>query len=159
MRRDKAIVAMSVVGLMALAACGGSGNNPGAGGTTFDDQSGAAGSGKDPNRQAPAPDINGAQKGGVVRVVSNDGLNSMDPTEAYFINTGSILTNLVTRSLTQYVYDPDTGDMVLIPDLATDLGRPNDDYTSWTFTIRDGVTYENGQDVTAADIAFGIERS
>ena len=158
-RTDRAIVALSVVGLMALAACGGSGNNPGAGNTTFDDQSGAAGSGKDPNRQAPAADIDGAQKGGTVHVVSNDGLNSMDPTEAYYINTGSILTNLVTRSLTQYVYDPDTGDMVLIPDLATDLGRPNDDYTSWTFTIRDGVTFENGQDVTAEDIAFGIERS
>ena len=49
--------------------------------------------------------------------------------------------------------------MVLIPDLATDLGTPNDDYTEWTFTIRDGVKYENGQTVTAKDLAYGIDRS
>ena len=49
--------------------------------------------------------------------------------------------------------------MILVPDLATDLGTPNDDYTEWTFTIRDGVKYENGQEVTPEDIAFGIKRS
>ena len=63
----------------------------------------------------------------------------------------------MTRSLTQYVYDD--GQMVLIPDLATDLGTPNDDYTEWTFTIRSGVKYENGTEVTPEDIAFGIDRS
>ena len=49
--------------------------------------------------------------------------------------------------------------MVLIPDLATDLGTPNDDFTTWTFTLRAGIKYENGKPVTAEDIAFGIERS
>ena len=49
--------------------------------------------------------------------------------------------------------------MVLIPDLATDLGRPNDDFTEWTFTIREGVKYENGEEVTPEDIAYGIKRS
>ncbi len=49
--------------------------------------------------------------------------------------------------------------MVLVPDLATDLGTPNEDFTEWTFTIREGVKYENGQEVTAEDIAYGIKRS
>ncbi len=158
MRRDKAIVALSTVGLLALAACGGSSSSPPGSQDTFK-EGGGAGASRDAERQPPAVPIEGAKTGGTIRVVSNDGLNSMDPTEAYYINTGSILTNLVTRTLTQYVYDDKTGDMVLIPDLATDLGTPNDDYTEWTFTIRDGVKYENGQDVTADDIAFGIKRS
>ena len=101
-------------------------------------EAGGAGAGKDPNRQAPAAEIEGAQEGGTVKVISVAGLNTMDPTEAYYANTISILSNLVTRSLTQYVYDPESKDMVLIPDLATDLGTPNDDFTEWTFTIRDG---------------------
>ncbi len=158
MRLKKPIMAVSVVGLMALAACGGSSNSPGISGGTLP-EGGGAGAGRDPNRQAPAADVQGAQQGGAVRVISNDGLNTMDPTEAYYINTGSILSNLVTRSLTQYAYDDKTGQMTLIPDLATDLGSHNDDYTEWTFTIRDGVKYENGTPVTAKDIAFGIKRS
>ena len=43
-----------------------------------------------------------------------------------------------------------------MPDLATDLGTPNEDYTEWKFTIREGVKYENGT-VTAEDVKYGME--
>ena len=130
---------------MALSACSGSGSPANSGGGGPDNgQLGNTGNGQDPKAAGPVT-IGGAKSGGTVRVISNDGLNSMDPTEAYYINTGSILTNLVTRSLTQYVYDAKSGDMILVPDLATDLGDHNADYTKWTFTIRDGVKFENGQ--------------
>ncbi len=49
--------------------------------------------------------------------------------------------------------------MVLVPDIATDLGTPSADFTQWSFTIRDGVRFENGAKVTAADVAYGIKRS
>jgi peptide/nickel transport system substrate-binding protein len=159
MRLKKPMIAVSTVALLAVAACGGSGGGGGGGNTESFITGGSAGSGKDPNRQAPAPEIEGAQSGGIVKVISVAGLNTMDPTEAYYVNTSSILSGLVVRSLTQYVWDDATNDMVLIPDLATDLGTPNDDYTEWTFTLRDGVKYENGDPVTPEDIKFGIERS
>src|SRR6187200_2109935 len=139
MRLKKPIIAVSAVGLLTLAACGGSDDSPSASDNTFQ-TGGSAGSAQDANRKAPAPEIDGAQKGGTVSVNSVAGLNSMDPTEAYYINTGSILSQLVVRSLTQYVYED--GQMVLVPDLATDLGTPNGDFTEWTFTIREGVKYE-----------------
>ena len=62
-------------------------DSPSASDNTFQ-TGGSAGSGQDANRQAPAPEIDGAQKGGTVTVNSVAGLNSMDPTEAYYINTG-----------------------------------------------------------------------
>jgi len=163
MRLKKPIIAVTAVAMLALAACGGDDDGggsagPDAGDATFT-EGGASGQGKDPNREAPAAEIEGAQTGGTARVISVAGLNTMDPTEAYYINTASILSGLVTRSLTQYVLDPETGDMVLIPDIATDLGRPNEDFTEWTFTIREGVKYENGQEVTPEDLAYGIMRS
>jgi len=158
MRLKKPIIALSTAGLLALAACGGSSDTGPGGDATFS-EGGNAGSAQDANRQPPAPEIEGAQQGGVVHVNSVAGLNSMDPTEAYYVNTASILSSLVVRSLTQYVYDPDQKAMILIPDLATDLGTHNDDYTEWSFTLRDGIKYENGQEVTADDIAFGIKRS
>ena len=162
MRFKKPIIAITAVGMLALAACGGSGSgtgNDGQGASGIDKEKlGATGSGMDAEREGPV-EIEGATEGGTVKVLSFSGLNSMDPTEAYYINTSSILSGLVTRSLTQYVRDPESGEMVLVPDLATDLGTPNDDYTEWKFTIRDGVKWENGEDVTAEDVRYGILRS
>ncbi|MBA2463845.1 MAG: hypothetical protein H0V42_02555 [Nocardioidaceae bacterium] len=92
-------------------------------------------------------------------MLSANGLTTMDPSEAYYTNTSSILSGLVIRSLTQYVYDPDAQAMVLIPDLATDLGDHNKDYTEWKFTIREGVKYEDGTEVTPEDVRYGLLRS
>ena len=50
--------------------------------------------------------------------------HDVDPTEVYYTDTASILSGLITRSLTQYMYDPTTKEMILVPDLATDLGTP-----------------------------------
>jgi peptide/nickel transport system substrate-binding protein len=93
-------------------------------------------------------------------VLTNTGLTTtIDPAEAYYLDTMSVDGQLLTRSLTQYKYDPEKKQMVLVPDLATDLGQHNDDYTKWTFTIRSGVKWgENGQEVTAKDIAWGMQR-
>jgi peptide/nickel transport system substrate-binding protein len=162
MRFKKPIIAITAVGMLALAACGGSGSgtgNSGEGASGIDKEKlGATGSGMDAEREGPV-EIEGATEGGTVKVLSFSGLNSMDPSEAYYINTSSILSGLVTRSLTQYVRDPESGEMVLVPDLATDLGTPNEDYTEWKFTIRDGVKWENGEEVTAEDVRYGILRS
>jgi peptide/nickel transport system substrate-binding protein len=164
MRLKKPITAVSAVGLLALAACGGSGttntgSSPGQTTESNITNTGAAGQGKDPTRQAPAAPIPGAKTGGTLTVLSSAGLTTMDPTEAYYTNTSSILSGLVTRSLTQYVYDPKSKGMILVPDLATNLGVPNKNFTSWKFTLRKGIKYENGQPVTPQDIKYGIERS
>ncbi len=84
---------------------------------------------------------------------------TIDPSESYYTDTSSILNGLITRSLTQYKYDPTSKQMILVPDLATDLGTHNDNYTKWTFTIRPGVKWgENGKEITAKDVAFGMTR-
>jgi peptide/nickel transport system substrate-binding protein len=43
-----------------------------------------------------------------------------------------------------------------IPWLATDWSR-SDDGLTWTFTLRDGVRWHDGQPLTAADVAFSFE--
>ena len=70
----------------------------------------------------------------------------------------SIQQALTHRSLTQYSRD-ENGQPVLVPDLATDLGTPNEDFTEWRFTIREDATWEDGKPVTAEEVAFGICRS
>ncbi len=116
---------------------------------------------KDPERQGPAPDVEGAQSGGTVTVFlpGDPGPSDLDPTNGWSVTGNSIQQGLTSRSLTQYYRDPETGEMTLVPDLATDLGTPNDDFTEWTFTIRDDATWENGEPITPEEVAFGICRS
>lgn len=47
----------------------------------------------------------------------------------------------------------------MVPDLATDLGTPSKNATVWTYTLKDGLKYEDGTAITSADIKYGIERS
>jgi peptide/nickel transport system substrate-binding protein len=103
--------------------------------------------------------IQGAEQGGIVRVLTHDGLaGSLDPAAASEPDIVSLLSGLVTRSLTQYRYDPQTKQMELVPDLATDLGHHNLDYTTWEYQVRRGVRFEDGSPVTARDVARGVHR-
>ena len=68
----------------------------------------------------------------------------------------SIQQALTSRSLTQYRVDSD-GNATLVPDLAVDLGQPNDDYTQWTFQLRDNASWEDGSPITAEEVAFGFQ--
>jgi peptide/nickel transport system substrate-binding protein len=160
MRFKSPLIAISAVGMLALSACGGSGSSsPSAGNSGQDNNNlGNTGNGQDPTATGPVK-IAGAQTGGIVTVLTLGGLTTtIDPSEAYYTDTSSILSGLITRSLTQYKYDPVKKQMILVPDLATDLGTPNDSFTKWTFTIRKGVKWEDGSPVTAKEVAFGMTR-
>jgi peptide/nickel transport system substrate-binding protein len=159
MRFKSPLIAISAVGMLALSACGGSGSssNTAAGGQD-NNKLGDTGNNQDPTAKGPVT-IDGAQKGGIVTVLTLGGLTTtIDPSESYYTDTSSILSGLITRSLTQYKYDPASKNMILVPDLATDLGQHNDNYTKWTFTIRDGVKWQDGSPITAKDVAFGMTR-
>ena len=161
MKRNKPLALVAGAALLTLAACGGGSSDEGetGEGTTreFGDQEGGT---KDAERQGPAEEIEGATAGGTITVYlpGDPGPDSLDPTGGWSVTGNSIQQALTSRSLTQYVRD-DEGQPVLVPDLATDLGTPNDDYTEWTFTIRDDATWEDGKPVTAEEVAFGICRS
>jgi peptide/nickel transport system substrate-binding protein len=162
MRRTKPLAVIAGAALFALAACGGSGgssNNNATGGKTFEQRS--QDTGKDPNRKAPAAEIPGATSGGTITVYlpSDPGPDDLDPTGGWSVTGNSIQQDLVNRSLTTFARDPKTGSMVLVPDLATDLGTHNADFTQWQFNIRTGVKWEDGSAVTPQQICFGIARS
>jgi len=144
---------------MTLAACGGGSGTTGdtPGDTQTMGEGGNAGAGKDPEAQGPAAVPEGAEPGGTMTVMTVNVPSTLDPTQAYYTDSTAILSDLVTRSLTQYVQRD--GEMVLIPDMATDLGRPNEDNTEWTFTLREGLKYEDGAPVKAEDVAYAIKRS
>lgn len=161
MKRKKALVAsVSAVTLaLGLAACGGGGDGD-TGSEGFSEEGTAAG-GKNPEAVGPAPELEGAQEGGEVTVLApdpDDGPASLDPAGLWSVTDNGIMQSLVFRSLTTFRQNEEGG-YELVPDLATDLGTPNEDFTEWRFTLKDGIKWENGDPVTAEEVAFGIKRS
>jgi peptide/nickel transport system substrate-binding protein len=64
------------------------------------------------------------------------------------------------RTLTAYKFSKDTKEGTqIVPDLATNTGVATDGAKTWAFTLRDGATFENGQTITCADIAYGVSRT
>jgi len=161
MRRSKAVVAaVAGAAMFTLAACGGT-DEPGPGDGGFSEGA-SSGKPKDPTAQGPAPAIEGATAGGELTILlpdPDDGPTSLDPAGLWSVTDNSIIQDLVFRSLTTFRRDPVSGNYVLVPDLATDLGTPSADFKTWTFTLKDGIKWENGDPVTAEEVAYGIKRS
>lgn len=160
MRLNKPLAGLAVASLLALAACGGADSGNDGGDPAAPQLDVKAGEGQDPTAVGPL-EIDGAAKGGTVHVIgaSGDMSTEFDPRGVYYSDMISIQTSLIVRSLTQWKYDDESGNMILVPDLATDLGTPNDDFTQWTFTLKDGLKYEDGSDIVTEDIAYAVSSS
>ncbi|MEU2669045.1 ABC transporter substrate-binding protein [Streptomyces sp. NPDC007164] len=135
-RRVAAATAVLVVAAGA-AACGPEDNKGG------DGSSGAAGK---------------PQKGGTLTVLNSKPQEDFDPARLYTSGGGNV-PSLVFRTLTTRNREDGAAGAKVVPDLATDLGTPSKNATVWTYTLKDGLKYEDGTAITSADIKYGIERS
>jgi peptide/nickel transport system substrate-binding protein len=152
-------IAVGTVAALALTAAGCSGSAGAGHSADVRLRFGAISGAMDPNVKGPAAPIPGAKKGGTLTVLNVGGTQPMDPTDSYGLVNSSVLNGMVARTLTQYYYNPKTHTQTLVPDLATNDGTHNKNYTQWTFTLKKGIKFENGQPVTPEDIKYGIERS
>ena len=114
-----------------------------------------------PATQAPAPTPSGDPRvGGTLYLLTDRQLEHLDPQRMYDPEDLAFLGSTVFRSLLSYRSSPDPIDgTTLVPDLATDLGRPSDGGRTWEFTLRDGVIFETGEPITCQDIRYGVSRT
>ncbi len=112
--------------------------------------------------KGPAAPIPGATKGGTITNLEAADFEHLDPARSY-VNVQQIVGTLLTRSLTTYkeTVQPDKSvKMLVVGDMATDTGTDvKHDCTTWKYTLKDGLKFEDGTPVTAADVAYGISRS
>ena len=125
-----------------LAACGGQNTNSG-----------------QPSSAARASQVAGA--GGTIYVLMHgEQWSEIDPQRMYTGEDLALFGGTIYRSLTAYKFSADAAEGTsIVPDLATDTGTPNADATAWSFTLRDGVTFQDGSPITCADIAYGTSRT
>ncbi|MER6982674.1 ABC transporter substrate-binding protein [Streptomyces carpinensis] len=97
-------------------------------------------------------------KDGTLSVLNAQPQQDFDPARLYTSGGGNV-PSLVFRTLTTRNRENGSAGAKVVPDLATDTGRPSKDATVWTYTLKKGLTYEDGTPITSADIKYGIERS
>ncbi|MGJ6981370.1 ABC transporter substrate-binding protein [Aestuariimicrobium soli] len=109
-----------------------------------------------PGETAAATSSASAAKGGTLRILTGATSVNWDPA----ISQGLAITSLglVQRRLTAWKIGAE-GTSVVVPDLATDTGTASDDGLTWTFTLKDGVKFEDGTAITSADVKYSVERS
>ncbi|MFI6336990.1 ABC transporter substrate-binding protein [Streptomyces sp. NPDC050535] len=98
------------------------------------------------------------QKGGTLTVLNSNPQSDFDPARLYTSGGGNV-PSLVFRTLTTRNREDGAAGAEVVPDLATDTGRPSENATVWTYTLKKGLKYEDGTPITSADIKYGIERS
>ncbi len=98
-------------------------------------------------------------KGGTLTVLSNQDFAHLDPARNWVMPAMDFGTRLLYRTLVTFKAEPGKGGSELVPDLATDLGTPSNGGKTWTFTLKEGVKYEDGSPVKAQDIKYNVERS
>lgn len=114
----------------------------------------------------PEPTPETAKPGGTLfmlmsTAVSNGGtgFQDMDPQRTYTGEDLALFSATINRSLTAYTYSDDAAvASALMPDAATDTGTASADGKTWSFTIRDGIKWQDGSDVTCEDYKFGVSR-
>jgi peptide/nickel transport system substrate-binding protein len=63
------------------------------------------------------------------------------------------------RTLTAYARAEGAAGSDVVADLATDTGRSSNGNKTWEFTLRDGVSFEDGSAITCEDIKYGVSRT
>ena len=83
-----------------------------------------------------------------------------DPASIYYGHQIAEFRRLVYRTLVAFPINEDPKvSGTPVPDLATDTGTTPDGGKTWTFTLKDGIKWEDGTDITCEDFAYGLSRS
>jgi peptide/nickel transport system substrate-binding protein len=157
-RMDKGwsrVMALGAIAALALSACGGSTAT-----STAPTVTTAPGTTTQPTTPPATPTA--AQKtGGTIYLLTlAEQFDQIDPQRAYTGEDLAFFSATIYRSLTAYTYSNDNPTASkLTPDLATDLGTATDGAKTWSFTLRDGVAFQDGAPITCADIAYGASRT
>ncbi|WP_415380543.1 ABC transporter substrate-binding protein [Halosimplex sp. TS25] len=154
--RRRFLASLGAVGAAGVAGCGGdSGGDGGDGGSGGDGGDGSDGGdgGYGGSTDAQSDDTSTRTSGAGSTLTANIGqrLGTVDPAKGTDYVQAMALVNL---------YDPlvfPDSEGTIQPNLASDWSV-SEDNTTYTFTLREGVTFHSGNALTAEDVKFTVER-
>jgi peptide/nickel transport system substrate-binding protein len=98
--------------------------------------------------------VHTARATGNIIVGTTDTVNTLDPAKCYNYYCSNILHNVAQTLVT---YPPDSTE--LTPDLAKAMPKVSDDGLTYTFELKQGVTFQDGSALTSEDVKFSLNRS
>jgi peptide/nickel transport system substrate-binding protein len=106
---------------------------------------------------APTAEAGPPQRGGELRVLVAGQIAAWDPQLMYVGPESFFAQRTFVRTLTAY----GTGDdqRAIVGDLATDAGKSAKGGRQWSFTLREGVRWQDGSPVTCEDVRHGVART
>ncbi|HCT81040.1 MAG TPA: hypothetical protein DGG94_11360 [Micromonosporaceae bacterium] len=107
--------------------------------------------------KGPAPAIKDAKKGGIITILGDADFDRFFPYATYRGDAIMVGGQLNLRTLVNY-YEED-GKLKVMGDLATTTGKGEDSCKKWTYTLRDGIKFEDGTPITSKHIADGVSLS
>jgi peptide/nickel transport system substrate-binding protein len=146
MRIRRGWLAALLSGALILTACGGDGSTDEPGGEDTPGETETDGEG----------DGDGGEAGGgedVLVVGTTEKPSSIDPARVYEKLASDLLFNTTDRLV---ALEPGSGDAV--PGVA-ESWEISDDGLTYTFTLREGVTFQDGSELTSEDVKWSLERS
>ena len=137
----RGLVAMGAIAAVVLAAgCGGSGGGGSSSSPSSGNASGSAG-----------------HKGGTFTILANSSFGVADPAQNYTLQEWQLLIN-THDGLVQFKRVGGTPGTQIVPDLAASIPTPTDGGKTYTFQIRKGIKFSNGQVLKPSDFVTTFER-
>jgi len=151
--RVRSLAAVGVSAALVLAACGGGGGETGSQQGSSNQSSQAA------FDAASAGIVNPSdKKGGTLKFANSGDWDSLDPGETYYQYSWNF-ARLYGRALMMAKSAPGKEGAQVTPDLAEAPGQSSDNAKTWTYKIRKGVKFDDGTEVTSADVKYAVLRS
>jgi peptide/nickel transport system substrate-binding protein len=101
-----------------------------------------------------------SHRGGTLVVLSHEGVASLDPASPNLANATAslVIPSLTNDGLAGFKRVDGSAGAQLVPDLAMSLPTPTDGGLTYTFQLRTGIRYSNGQPVRPDDFRHELER-
>lgn len=119
----------------------------------------AACGGSSSDSNSPSDGESAGAAGGTLNYLIYAPYEHVDPQRTY---VGVELTNFRRTVYRSWLAFPISTDVETantpVPDLATDTGTSTEDGKVWSFTVKDGVKWEDGKPVTCEDFKYGASR-
>ncbi|WP_119292023.1 ABC transporter substrate-binding protein [Streptomyces sp. YIM 130001] len=147
-KKATAALASAIVLALGASACGGGGGS----------KDGSDGGGGVADAALKSIVNKSDKKGGTATFEHSDVPDSLDPGNTYY-GWVQNFSRLYGRSLTTFKPAAGSEGLEVAPDLAEGLGKPSKDAKTWTYKLKKGVKYEDGNVVTSKDVKHAILRS